>query len=87
MTLKEFADKYEGTTLSILYRNNIQVGFIRILDLDKQTIPLRTQQEIQIDVEHPEDGLICFNLDQIRKNGVETKLLGFYIIKHKRSYI
>jgi hypothetical protein len=69
MTLKEFADKYEGTLLSILYRNNTQVGFVRLLNLDKQTtVPLRTDQEIQIDVEHPEDGLICFNLDQIRKN-------------------
>ena len=69
LTIKEFANAFEGNTLSILYKDNKQVGFIRLTSTDKHSLfPLRTIQNIVFDVDHPENGLIIFDLNEYRDN-------------------
>ena len=66
MTLEEFAKKYEGDQLSILYRNGYQRGFVRTSDIGGRCTPFSTNQDIILDVEHPDDGLVIFNLKDYR---------------------
>lgn len=67
MTVREFANKFEGDQLSILYRNGYQRGFIRTSDIDKRCVPITTDQSIVFDIlDAPEDGLVCYNLNEYR---------------------
>lgn len=66
MTIEEFAKNFEGETLTIYYKDNIQVGFVRLSYPDKRPEVLRTFQNILFDVDHPENGTISFNLNQYR---------------------
>lgn len=68
-TIEQFANEYEGDTLSIYYKNNVQIGFARLSkDFKKQTILHRTMQNILFDIEHPAEGLIVFNLNEYRNS-------------------
>ena len=69
MTLEEFAKKYEGDSVSILYKDGVQRGFVRITSTDKHSLfPLSTDQNILFDIENPpETGLVCFELKNYRK--------------------
>lgn len=67
LTVEEFANKFEGDFLSIYYKNGEQVGFVRTSSNEKISMfPLQTFQNILFDVEHPENGLISFNLNDYR---------------------
>jgi len=69
MTLEEFAKTYEGDTLSILYKDGVQRGFVRLTSTDKHSLfPLSTDQNIILEIENPpETGLVCFELKNYRK--------------------
>lgn len=70
-TVEEFAQTTEGHTLSILYRNGEQRGYCILTQTDvHNSCPiLRTDQEIRFDIpDQPVDGLVCYNLEQFRKN-------------------
>ena len=67
-TIEEFAKEYEGDTLSIYYRDGVQRGFVRLSsDLQKQTVVHKTMQSIIFDIDHPDDGLVDFDLNEYRK--------------------
>jgi hypothetical protein len=67
-TIEEFAKEYEGDSLSIYYRDGVQRGFVRLSsDLQKQTVVHKTMQSIIFDIDHPDDGLVDFNLNEYRK--------------------
>lgn len=67
-TIEQFAKEFDGDTLSIYYKENKQVGFVRLSKgLQKSTEVHRTMQNIIFDVEHPENGLISFNLNEYRQ--------------------
>ena len=68
LTVEEFANMFEGDTLSIYYKNGLQVGFVRLSSNNKHSLfPLRTFQNIMFDVEHPDNGIISFDLNSLRK--------------------
>lgn len=68
LTVEEFANKFEGDTLSIYYKDGNQVGFVRLSSNDKHSLfPLKTFQNILFNVEHPDNGLISFDLREYRK--------------------
>lgn len=68
-TIEQFANEYEGDTLSVYYRDGIQRGFVRLTsDLKKQTIVHKTMQNILFDVDHPDNGLLNFNLNEYRNS-------------------
>lgn len=68
LTVEEFANMFEGDTLSIYYKDGLQVGFVRLSSNDKHSLfPLRTFQNIIFDVEHPDNGIISFDLNSLRK--------------------
>lgn len=73
LTIEEFANKFEGDILSIYYKNNEQVGFVRLSSDEKRSMfPLRTFQNILFNVEHPENGLISFNLNEFRNEDQDS---------------
>ena len=68
LTVEEFANMFEGDTLSIYYKDGKQVGFVRLSSNEKHSLfPLRTFQNIMFDVEHPDNGIISFDLNSLRK--------------------
>lgn len=68
MSISDFANKFDGHTLAIYYKDNIQVGFVRLTSTEKHSLfPLRTIQNIIFDIEHPEQGLLTFKLDEFRQ--------------------
>lgn len=67
ITVEEFAKEFEGDTLSILYKDGRQRGFVRLSkDYQSTTMVHTTVQNLLFDIEHPDDGLLVFNLEDYR---------------------
>lgn len=66
MTLEDFAKKYSGNTLSVLYKDGEQSGFIRLGGEHDREV-LRSPQNIVFDVPNPpQEGIVNFNLNDFR---------------------
>mgnify|MGYP007037435156 CR=1 FL=1 len=69
-TVEEFAKTTEGHTLSILYKNGEQRGYVVLTSTDRHSMfPISGQnQDIQLIIDTPPaDGVVCFDLKPFQK--------------------